>query len=112
MNAASRHINQCTVFSGQWADLRLSKTMCLQLVLLISTLISALCVVYVTNMYRYTLGQVAFSQQQMQHLELEAGQLILERATLVSPARVEQMAREELQMVLPVIKQSFVLRAR
>ena len=112
MNAAARDLNQCTFFTGQLANVRISRLMVTQIVLLIIVLISALSVVYVTDLYRNMLGQLETSEKQAHRLELETGQLILERATLASPARVEELASTKLKMILPVSKQTFVLRAR
>lgn len=112
MNAAAREINQSNFFSGQLTEMRLSKQLCFQIALLIAVLISALSVVYITNLHRITFSQLELAEQESHQLELQWGQLLLEQASLATPARVEQMASEKLHMVLPVGKQTFILRAR
>lgn len=112
MNAAARDINQSNFFQGQLADVRLSRQFCMQFALLLAVLVSALCVVYVTNLQRMSLSQLESSEQQEHQLQLQWGQLLLEQASLATPSRVQQLAAEKLRMVLPVDKQTFVLRVR
>lgn len=112
MNAAAKQINESNFFSGQLSNMRFSKLLCQQVVLLFSVLISALAVVYITNLHRLTLGQLQQSEQQSHQLQLRWGQLLLEQASLATPGRVEQLASEKLHMVLPTTKQTFILRVR
>lgn len=112
MNAAARQISENNFFSGQWSDMRLSKQMCWDMVLLLAVLVSALAVVYVTNMHRLTYSQLQIVEQQSHELELQWGQLLLEQASLATPARVEQLAAEKLHMVLPSNKHTFILRVQ
>ena len=112
MNAAARVINQSNFFSGQLTDMRVSKQICLQLFLLFAVLVSALAVVYITNLHRLTFSQLQLVEQQSHQLELQWGQLLLEQASLATPARVQQMAEEKLHMVLPASKQTIILRAQ
>ena len=112
MNAAAREIHQSNFFSGQLTDMRLSRQICLQIALLLAVLISALVVVYITNVHRLTLGQLQAEEQQSHQLQLQWGQLLLEQASLATPARVQQLAAEKLHMTLPTSKQTFILRAQ
>lgn len=112
MNAAARAINQSNLFNGQLFDMRLSKQLCIVLTLLLAVLISALAVVYTTNEHRSSFSQSQQLEQQMHQLQLQWGQLLLEQASLATPARVEQLATEKLQMKLPVDKQTFVLQSK
>lgn len=112
MNAAARGINQSDLFHGQFANMRLSRKLCLQIALSGAVLISSLAVVYTTNMHRIALSQLEIAEQQTHQLQLQWGQLLLEQASLATPSRVQQLATEKLNMVLPINKQTFVLRAR
>lgn len=112
MNAAARDINQSNLFHGQWADMRLSWSMSFQIGVLLAVLISALAVIYTTNLHRMTLSQLEMADQQAHLLQLQWGQLLLEQASLATPSRVEQMATDKLHMVLPVNKKLFVLRVQ
>lgn len=112
MNAAAREIHQSNFFSGQFTDMRFSKQLCLQIVLLLAVLISAVAVIYITNLHRITFSQLQVAEQQGHQLQLQWGQLLLEQASLATPARVEQMATEKLHMMLPSDKQTIILRVQ
>ncbi len=112
MNAAARVINQGTLFNGQLADMHMSKSLYMLTLLLVAVLVSALAVVYSTNSYRVTLSQVEQQEQQAQYLQLQWGQLLLEQASLATPARVEDLAREKLNMILPNAKNTYWLQAQ
>jgi cell division protein FtsL len=112
MNAAAREIHQSNFFSGHLSDVRMSSALCFQLVLLLIVLMSALAVIYVTNSHRITLHQLQQEEQREQAAELQWGQLLLEQASLATPARVEQLATEKLRMVLPSAKQTMILRVQ
>ncbi len=110
MNAAAKVINQGTLFNGQLADMHMSKSLYWLMMLLVAVLVSALAVVYSTNSYRSTFSQVEQQQQQTHSLQLQWGQLLLEQASLATPARIEEMATEKLKMVLPTAKNTFWLQ--
>ena len=112
MNAAAREIHQSNFFSGPFSDVRLSKSLCLQIALLLTVLVSSLVVVYTTNMHRMTLSQLEIAEQDAHELQLQWGQLLLEQASLATPGRVQQLAEEKLEMMLPTDKQTFILRVR
>jgi len=112
MNAAARVINQGNLFNGQLADMHMSKSIYMLIVLLASVLISALAVIYSTNAYRVTFSTLEQEQQQNHHLQLQWGQLLLEQASLATPARVEDLAKNKLNMILPGRKNTFLLRVQ
>ncbi len=112
MNAAARGINQSDLFHGHLADMKLSRKFYLNMMLLIAVLVSALAVVYTTNVHRMALSQLEQAEQQAHRLQLQWGQLLLEQASLATPSRVQQLASEKLNMVLPQNKQTLVLRVR
>jgi cell division protein FtsL len=112
MNAAAREINQTNLFKGNLTELRLSKSLCLQIILLLMVLVSAVAVVYVTNLHRLTFSQLEVVEQQKNELDMQWGQLLLEQASLVTPSRVQELAAEKLKMVLPDSKQMITLRAQ
>lgn len=111
MNAAAKVINQGNLFNGQLADMHMSKSLYMLIILVIAVLMSALTVVYSTNSYRSTFSQVEQQEQQTHHLQLQWGQLLLEQASLATPARVEELASEKLSMVLPTSKNTFWLQS-
>jgi cell division protein FtsL len=110
MNAAAKVIQQSSVFQGH-GKMQLSLSMLLQIGLLFFVLMSALSVVYVINLHRVTCGQMQMADQKTHRLQLQWGQLLLEQASLATPARVERLAKDKLQMVFPTHEKTFVLRA-
>lgn len=110
MNAAARQINQSTFFHGQIGSIRLSKQFIVQLTLLFLVLVSALAVVYSTNMHREIFSELQMAERDSQQLQLRFGQLLLERTSLATPGRVEELAATKFQMVLPANQQTVMLR--
>lgn len=109
MNAAARIINQGNIFNGQLADLHMSKSIYTLMVLLFAVIMSALGVIYTTNAGRSTLNQLEQEEQQTNYLQLQWGQLLLEQASLATPARVQELAIEQLKMSLPSSRNTYVL---
>ena len=112
MNAAAKAINQSNLFSGRFAEMRLSKELFALLVLMFALLISSLAVIVVTNEDRLSFSQLEQLEQQNHQLKLEWGRLLLEQASLATPSRVEEMAVQQLRMRLPVDKDTYILQAK
>lgn len=112
MNAAARDINQGTLFNGQLADIHMSKSFYLLIVLLAAVLVSAFAVIYSTNSYRSTFSQVEQEEQQNHYLHLQWGQLLLEQASLATLGRVEELSIEKLRMILPTTNNTYLLHAQ
>jgi cell division protein FtsL len=112
MNAAAKVINQSNLFNGQLADMHMSKSIYMLIILLVAVLISALGVIYSTNSYRSTFSQVQQEEQQAHRLQLQWGQLLLEQSSLATPARVQEFATEQLKMTLPNSTNTFLLHPR
>ena len=111
MNAAAKVVHQNSLFQGQWAKIQISKPMFFQTLLLLLVLLSALSVVYAINLHRVTCSQTQMAEQRTHQLQLQWGQLLLEQASLATPARVEALATKKLHMVLPSNRRTFTLRA-
>ena len=73
--------------------------------LLLLLLMSAIGVVYSSHMVRQLFAEHAQLLEQKDHLQLEWAQLLLEQSAWSAPTRIENVAREELQMVLPPAEQ-------
>lgn len=112
MNAAAKVINQSNFFHGEWANMRFSMPMFFQIGLLFTILITALSVVYTTNMHRLAFSELERAEDQAHQLELQWGQLLLEKASYVTPSRVEKEATAKLEMVLPNEKNTYILRLK
>ena len=67
----------------------------------LSVLVSAIAVVYVTFDVRRHTQQLAQTSKKAQHLQIETGQLLLEKSALAAYARVERIATEQLNMRVP-----------
>ena len=112
MNAAAKVIHQGSLFQGQWVKVKFSNRLYAQMVLVLLMLLSALAVIYMTNLSRTTCNQLQYATQQGHELELQWGKLLLEQASLVTPARVEKRATDKLHMVLPARQQTYVLHSK
>jgi cell division protein FtsL len=112
MNAAARVINQDTLFNGQLNYMRVSKSLYMLIGLLLAVLISGFAVVYSTNAYRSTFSLMQQETLQTHHLQVQWGQLLLEQASLATPARVEEMATTHLKMLLPTNKNTYLLHSQ
>lgn len=73
----------------------------LTLAVLTLVLVSAFAVVLVTYQSRVRYAQLESMRQHSQALEEQWGRLLLEESAFSSPARVERLAREQLQMTEP-----------
>ncbi len=109
MNAAAKVINQSNLFNGHLSDMHMSKSVYMLIILLAAVLISALTVIYSTNSYRSTLSLVEQEEQQAHFFQLQWGQLLLEQASLATPARVQELATQKLGMILPDTRNTYFL---
>lgn len=112
MNAAAKVIHQSTLFHGHLSEMRLSRGTMGLFVLLFALLTSAIAVIYVTNVERLSYSHLEQLEQQQHQLQLQWGQLLLEQASLATPARVEAMAVEKLNMKLPTDNDTFILQPK
>lgn len=108
MNAAAKALHESNLFHGHISQIRFSFTQWLQMILVFSVLISAIVVVYCTNLYRMNLSQLEHAKQEASALELQWGQLLLEQASISAPSRVQESAEEVLHMVTPSRQQTVV----
>lgn len=112
MNAAARAIGQNNLFNGRFLDMRLSKELSTILFLLMAVLCNSLSIVYITNTYRLHHSQLHQLEQQAQQLQFQWGQLLLERASLATPARIQLIAEEKLDMKFPISQETYLLQAQ
>ncbi len=64
-------------------------------------ILSSIAVVYVSHNSRQLFGQLESFKQDAADLQVEWGQLLLERSALTAHGRVESIAKEQLQMKVP-----------
>lgn len=67
----------------------------------VAAVLSALAVVFVTFDVRQHTQALAELNLKAQELQVESGQLLLERSALAAYARVEKLSTEQLQMRVP-----------
>lgn len=71
-------------------------------VLILVLLVSALSVIYSKYQSRLIFIEIQKQERELDQYEVEWGQLQLELTTLAEQNRVEQVAREQLKLVMPV----------
>ncbi|TAK78475.1 MAG: cell division protein FtsL [Gammaproteobacteria bacterium] len=101
MNAAARLVHQGVLSRhlmlthvATWRQM----TVC---ALILGILFSALGVVYITHTSRELYASYQHRLTEQNRLHVERGQLLLERGALMMQARVQQLAEEKLNMVVP-----------
>jgi cell division protein FtsL len=110
MNSAAKLINEQVVIGGwSWSFVKVSTYQFSINMLLTGLLFSALSVVYVTNMSRNYTQQAEHSLHSQNTMQVEYGQLLLEKSTLSSQARIEKLAKKQLNMQIPKTKQVIVV---
>lgn len=110
MNAAARLLNH-GVLSRAWVfSVFLIRVRLSTLVLMIALLTSALSIVYMTNLTRSLNASLQQSYVENDRLHVQWGQLLLERSTWMMPARVQQVAEEQLGMVIPTHKSVVIIK--
>jgi len=70
--------------------------------LILIMLISALCVIYSKYHSRVIFSEIQKQERALDQYEVEWGQLQLELTTLAEQNRVEQVAKEQLKLIMPL----------
>ncbi|PMR79551.1 cell division protein FtsL [Halomonas urumqiensis] len=84
--------------------------MLVTLVLIVACLVSALAVITATQQTREQYARLQQLEREQNQLQTEWGQLLLEESAWSSPARVERLAVERLDMRLPDVDEVEVIR--
>jgi len=101
MNAAGRLLSQ-GVYSRSWViSVLVSRTQFMSVALILAVLTSALSMVYVTNASRNLNAALQQTLVERGQLHVQWGQLLLEKSTWVTQARVQRIAEHDLQMGIP-----------
>lgn len=112
MNAAARLLNQGVLSRGWVVSVFLTRFDVSLFVLVFAVLISALSLIYVTNSARSLNASIEQSYAEHDQLHIQRGQLLLERSTLTMQARVQDIAEEHLNMVIPEGKAIVIVDSR
>lgn len=110
MNAAAKTISSGSLFEGSYKVEWVTKPMILATSLFIFVILSALMVIYVKDVERRFVSQTQMMQAQYNKAKIRQTQLLLEKSTWMSPARMEKQASEKLAMVYPNAKKVIVIR--
>lgn len=70
-------------------------------ILWIGCVISALAVVYESHLARRATANLENARRELNALQVESGQLLLEKSSLTAYSRVENAASSQLQMINP-----------
>lgn len=101
MNAAARLMQQ-SVISRSWIlSFVLSRVQTSFIVLIAALLVSALSMIYVTNVSRSLNANIQQTLFERNKLHIAWGQLLLEKSTLTMQTRVEKLAEQEMGMQIP-----------
>lgn len=110
MNAAARLFNQGELSRG-WVVLifftRFQYSLC---ILIACILLSALSLIYVTNSTRCLNANLHQLALEHDRLQVEQGQLLLEKSSLTMQARIQQVAEHQLNMIMPEGKSVIVIK--
>lgn len=90
--------------------LRPSLSLLMVVALLAACLASALAVIAATHLTREQYGRMQQLEREQQQLQTEWGQLLLEESAWSSPARIERLAMERLEMRLPDVDEVEVIQ--
>jgi cell division protein FtsL len=101
MNAAARLVHQSVLSRHFILAYFLTRQQLAVLLLALSILVSGLSVIYVTHVTRILYANVQHNLVEQQHLQVQKGQLLLERSTWMMQARIQKVAEEKLDMVVP-----------
>ena len=82
-------------------SVRGARTPLFTLALLVVVIVSAIGVIYTAHRSRELFRELEQARGEQNDIQIEWRQLLLERSTLSSHARVEQIADQQLQMTLP-----------
>ena len=101
MNAASRALAQTSLgIKNVWEVFLLPQQFHIVLLSLV-VFVSSLGVVYMKDLNRRLYRDVQIQQEQHQMLQTEWGQLLLEQSTWARQTRIEKVATQQLQMIVP-----------
>lgn len=109
MNTSAQVLSKNPIAKTWVVSFLLSKTQFSVWLLSISVLISALSIVYVTNTTRTLTATIQQSLTERDRLYTEWGQLLLEKGTWTMQSRVEQVANDQLGMVIPDAKSVVII---
>jgi cell division protein FtsL len=110
MNAAARLVHQRVLSRHLVMTHLLTRRQIAVLVLAIAVLLSALGIIYVTHTTRVLHATYQHNLVEQNQLQVQRGQLLLERSTWMMQSRIQQLAESKLGMVVPNSKAVVIIR--
>lgn len=101
MNAAGRLVHQGALTRYLLVSHLLTRKQFMLMLLVIALLISALNVIYVSHATRILHASLQRRLVEHETLQVQRGQLLLERSTWMMQARIQTFAENKLEMVIP-----------
>lgn len=101
MNAAARLVHQQALTRYLVFTHLLSRKQVVLLCLIFAVLFSALGMIYVTHTTRVLHATYQRSHAEQSQLQIQYGQLLLDRSAWLVQAKIQQVAEQELGMVMP-----------
>lgn len=109
MNTAARLVNQDVLSRSSVISVLLQKSQLPLLVMIISVLLTALSVIYITNATRSLHANIQQTLAERERLHVQWGQLLLEKSTWIMQARIQNLAEGRLGMLIPDSKSVVVI---
>ena len=98
MNAAARTLSNGNIFKGDFSHWLRGAFPLVSVILWVAVIGSALSVVYMKNIERQYVHQMAQLNYQKEQLDIQKAQLLLEKSMWSTPARVRGIAKQNLAM--------------
>lgn len=109
MNAAARLVHQSGLTKHLLWTFLLTKRQIAVAAIALAVLLSALSIVYVTQVTRVLHAAYQANAAYKNRLQVQKGQLLLERSTWIMQARIQEIAENQLGMVVPDRKSVMVI---
>lgn len=110
MNVATRTLAQGIAVSHSKTRAITLTTPIMGLTSLIAVLlISAFSVIYISDLNRQAFNELSSLQHSRNHLYTQWGQLLLEENTWAAPERIENVAKQDLGMIIPNAKNVVII---
>jgi len=109
MNTAARLVSQGALSRSWVISVLLKRSQLPLLAMVISVLLSALSVIYITNTTRSLNATIQQTLAERERLHVQWGQLLLEKSTWIMQARIQNLAEGKLGMLIPDSKSVVVV---
>ncbi len=109
MNTAARLVRQNILSRYFVSFYLLSRQQMTVFILILSILISALSIIYVTHISRLLHGEYMHALSEQHHIYMRMNQLLLERSIWMTQTRIQEIAEKELKMHIPDPKSMIVI---